>query len=132
MQGLIRTTQTTLMWPKTFRESFCERFSCPPENFEKRVFWRCLYRRSLPLAWLASLLHRHHFDLDMQTIRQLGVCRSPQEFRAELESFRYEYRTRGGLLRRLRVRVSGKRLIGLLAEIGQPLESSKEKLAKTS
>jgi len=122
------------MWPKTFRESFCERFGCPPENYEKQVFWRCLYRRSLPLAWLIYLVRRKHFDLDLQTIRQLGVCRSPQEFRAELESFRYEYRSRGGMLRQIRVRVSGKRLIGLLLELGQPLEpaAAHEKLARSA
>ncbi len=108
------------MWPKTFREAYCEQFNCPPAEFELRVFWRCLYRRSLPLAALVYLLNRRYFLLDLQTIRQLGVSRSPQEFRGELEAFRYEYRTRGGILRQLRVRVSGKRLVALLRELGQP------------
>ncbi len=112
------------MWPKTFREAFCERFDCPPEEFERRVFWRCLYRRSLPLAWLVYLLNRSYFLPDLQTIRQLGVSRSPEEFRGELEAFRYQYRTRGGILRELRVRVSGKRLVTLLRELGQPVLQS--------
>jgi len=107
------------MWPKTFREAFCERFNCPAEEFERRVFWRCLHRRSLPLAWLVYVLRRQYFALDFQTIRQLAVSRSPQEFRGELESFRYEYQMRGGVLRDLRVRISGKRLISLLREVGQ-------------
>jgi hypothetical protein len=105
------------MWAKSFRENYCERFGCPLEDFENRVFWRCLYRRSLPLSLVVYLTHRKHFELDLQTIRQLGVCRGTQEFRSELESFRYDYRMRGGLLRRLRVRVSGKRLMALLREI---------------
>jgi hypothetical protein len=108
------------MWPKTFRESFCERFDCPPERFEMRVFWRCLYRRSLPLSWLVYLFRRDHFNLDLQTIRQLGVCRSSREFRDELEAFRYEYQMRGGILRQLRVRISGKRLISLLRQVIPP------------
>ena len=112
------------MWPKTFRESFCERFGCPPEGFEERVFWRCLYRRSLPLALLVYFVHRDYFALDLLTIRQLGVARSAQEFRGELESFRYEYRMRGGILRNLRVRVSGKRLMGLLRQTLPDLEPS--------
>jgi hypothetical protein len=115
------------MWPKTFRESYCERFGCPAEAFENRVFWRCLYRRSLPLAWLVHLLNRPHFELDRQTIRQLGVTRSPQEFRSELEAFRYEYRMRGGFLRQLRVRVSGKRLVALLREVCPPVGQSADK-----
>jgi hypothetical protein len=62
------------------------------------------------------------------------VCRSPQEFRGELESFRYEYRMRGGLARQLRVRVSGKRRMDLLRENGQPLEPAEpeNKLTKAS
>jgi hypothetical protein len=105
------------MWAKSFRENYCERFGCPLEDFENRVFWRSLYRRSLPLSLVVHLTNRRHFELDLQTIRQLGVCRGTQEFRAELESFRYDYRMRGGLLRRLRVRVSGKRLMALLREV---------------
>jgi hypothetical protein len=105
------------MWAKSFRENYCERFGCPLEDFENRVFWRSLYRRSLPLSLVVHLTNRRHFELDLQTIRQLGVCRGTQEFRAELESFRYDYRMRGGVLRRLRVRVSGKRLMALLREV---------------
>jgi hypothetical protein len=105
------------MWPKTFRESFCERFGCAPDAFESRVFWRCLYRRSLPLAMLVYAVKRSYFALDFQTIRQLAVVRTDQEFRAELEAFRYEYRMRGRLFQGLRVRISGKRLIALLREV---------------
>jgi hypothetical protein len=108
------------MWPKNFRDSFCERFNCPPEAYEKRVFWRCLYRRSLPLAAVVYALKPKFFELDFQTIRQLGVTRSSQEFRAELETFRYEYRMNGGFLRQLRLRISGKRMIALLRDVAPP------------
>ncbi len=122
------------MWPKTFREAFCERFACSPEAYENQLFWRCLYRRSLPLAWLVYLVNRRHFELDVQTIRQLAVARSMEEFRAELESFRYEYRMRGGLLRQLRVRVSGKRLMAVLGEteLAQHSSPARGKLLKTA
>lgn len=112
--------KSDVMWPKTFRESYCERFNCPPEDYERRVFWRCLYRRSLPLSLLVYLFRRDHFNLDLQTIRQLGVCRSSREFRDELEAFRYEYQMQGGILRNLRVRISGKRLIQLLRQVVPP------------
>ncbi len=121
------------MWPKTFRESFCDRTGCPSEAFESRVFWRCLYRRSLLLSVIIYACNRSYFAPDFQTIRQLGVARSLDEFRAELEAFRYEYRMRGGLFRSLRVRVSGKRLMGLLREVTQ-LEgatAAKDTLIKT-
>jgi len=107
------------MWTKTFCERYCERFGCPAEDFEKRLFWKCLYRRSLPLSVLVHRLRPAHFEPDRQAIRQLGLCRSSQEFRVELESFRYDYQTHGGMLRQLRVRISGKRLTALLREVGQ-------------
>ena len=109
------------MWPKTFREKFCDRFGCPPEAFERRVFWRCLHRRTLPLALIVYLIHRQHFAHDLQTIRQAGLCRSPEEFRSELEAFHYESRMRGGLLRNLKVRLSGRRLMDLGRQLEQPL-----------
>ena len=105
------------MWQKTFRESFCERIGCPLEQYEKRVFWRCLYRRSLPLAVPVYLLKQRFFTLDLQTIRQLGFARSTLEFRTELENFRYDYRMQGGLLRFFRVRISGKRVMSLLRSV---------------
>jgi len=122
------------MWQKTFRESFCERFGCPPEEYEKRVFWKCLYRRSLPLAVLVHMFKRPFFNLDLQTIRQIGFARNTQEFRTELENFRYDYRMQGGLLRLLRVRVSGKRLMALLRSVAPPhaQATSTEKLVKSA
>jgi len=120
------------MWQKTFRDSFCERFHCSAEEFEKRVFWKCVYRRALPLSALVYCLRPQHFQLDLQTIRQLGLARGSHEFRAELENFRYDYRMQGGVLRALRVRISGKRLIALLrvvAPVHEP-DLQPEKLVK--
>ena len=105
-------------WASNFREAFCRRFQCPQEEFEKRVFWRSLYRRSLPLAWALFAIRRRYFELDFRTIRQLGICRNAAEFRSELDSYRMEYRMERGFLRNtLRVRVSGKRLMALLGEV---------------
>jgi len=122
------------MWQKTFRESFCERIGCPADQYEKRVFWRCLYRRSLPLALPVYFFKSQFFTLDLQTIRQLGFARSTVEFRTELENFRYDYRMQGGLLRFLRVRVSGKRLMSLLRTVGPVHEqpAGKEKVLKSA
>ena len=36
------------------------------------------------------------FDLEARTIQYLGNARSSEEFRAELDSYRSEYRRRGG------------------------------------
>jgi hypothetical protein len=101
---------------KTFRDYFCERFSCPVEQFEKRVLRRALHRRTLAL--LVHAISPRFFDLDFRTIRQLGVACSSEEFRAEIDSFRFESRTQRGFLKRtLRLRISGKRLMHLLNQL---------------
>jgi hypothetical protein len=112
-----------MTWANSFREAFCQRFACSPEEFEKRVLWRALYRRSLPLSALVYSWNQRFFDLDLRTIRQLGLARSSEEFRAEIESFRFESRMQRGFLKRtLRLRISGKRLMQLLEEVAPARE----------
>ena len=119
--------QSRMIWAKNFRDSFFERFACPSEKFEKRVFWRALYRCSLPLAVLVYVLYRRYFDMDFQVIRQLGVAISADEFYSELDSYRSEYRMQRGFLRNtLRVRVSGKRLMRILEETTLEVRYSNE------
>jgi len=104
------------MWPRSFRDAFCQVTGCGAEDFEIRVFWRCLHRRSLAISALIYLMRPTYFSFDFQTIRQLGVATSFEEFGAEIDSFRSDNRRHGGLLRRtLRVRVSGRRLMDLIA-----------------
>jgi hypothetical protein len=117
------TTKRQMTWVKSFREAFCERFACPPEEFEKRVLRRALYRRSRPLSALLYSWNPRFFDLDLRTIRQLGLARSSEEFRAEIDSFRFESRMQRGFLKRtLRLRISGKRLMRLLEEVAPARE----------
>ena len=33
-----------------FKDAYCAAYRCKPENFDHQVFWKCVYRRSLPLA----------------------------------------------------------------------------------
>ena len=82
------------------------------------MFWRCLYRHALPFAALIYLVNRDFFSEDFRAIKQLGLSRSPEEFRQEVETFRYLNRTRAGILRgRLKIRVSGHRLARLSQEM---------------
>ncbi len=107
-----------MMWLQSFREAFLEKYKGTPESYESRVFWRCLYRHAVPLAGLIYLFDRGFFSVDFQTIRQLGQARSPDEFRQEVDAFAYQNRRHGGMLRtRLRIRVSGQRLMSLLTEV---------------
>lgn len=72
----------------------------------------------MPMAALIYRVNRDFFSEDFRAIRQLGLSRSPEEFRQEVEAFRYLNRTRAGILRgRLKIRVSGHRLVRLSQEM---------------
>ena len=104
-----------MAWTKTFRESYLERFQCDSDKFEEDLLRRALHRRSLPLAWFVRTRMPSFFELEFRTIRYLGSACSSQEFSAELDDYRSECRKRGGVLRRIfALRLSGKRLIGLV------------------
>jgi hypothetical protein len=110
------------MWSKTFREAYCHRFGCEPAHFEQSVLRRALHRRSLPIAWLMRVLKPGYFELEVRTLRYLGDAQSSREFRAELDSYRSEYRKQGGFLRNaFAFRLSGRRLIELASEVGDQL-----------
>jgi hypothetical protein len=112
------------MWAKTFRDAFCGHFNCQPEQFEQRVLRRALHRRSLPIAGAFLLFKPNYFDMELRTLRYLGNARSSEEFRAELDSYRSEYRRHGGFLRNMfALRLSGRRLMDLAANLKHEFES---------
>lgn len=107
-----------MTWTKSFREAYLEKSQSSSESFEKDVVRRGLHRSALPLAWMIRALKPGFFELELRTARYLGNARSSEEFRAELASYHSEYRRRGGFLRNtLGIRLSGKRLADLLAEV---------------
>ncbi len=106
-----------MTWTKSFREAYLEQFQCGSEAFEQDLLRRGLHRRARPLVWLIRSLAPRYFEMELRTIRYLGNARSSEEFRAELDSYRSEYRRHGGFLRNvLAVRLSGSRLISVLME----------------
>lgn len=110
-----------MTWTKSFREAYLERFQCGADGFESDLLRRGLHRRALPLAWLIRRLAPDYFDLELHTVRYLGNSRSSEEFRAELDSYRSEYRRMGGVLRTVfAIRLSGTRLVGVLMDVRQP------------
>ena len=84
---------------RKFSEVFCKIYGCDRGNFEKEMFWRCVYRISLPLSALVFWLKPKYFNPEFALIRQLGVCQSTREFRSEVKTYQYETHTRGGFLR---------------------------------
>jgi hypothetical protein len=68
---------------------FCERLQCPPSEFEKRAFQKCLYFHARVIAPLLRLFDPGWFERDLQFIRDLGNAKSWPQVIAELDAFRY-------------------------------------------
>ena len=78
------------------------------------VFWRCLFRHALPLAFLIRRLNPGFFTEDMDLIREVGATTTQQLFKNEINYFfGRNLRDKSWLRKTFRIRVSGNRLIRL-------------------
>jgi hypothetical protein len=99
---------------KNFQQLFCAHFECKSEAYPRKLFWMCLYRRTLPVAGLIFWLSPKFFSRDFDLIEQLGVTQTQAEFQQEIDNHSYQIKAYGNLLQRaFQVRISGKRLIRL-------------------
>ena len=101
-------------WKSTFRERFCEAYKCAPDEFEEKVFWRCLHRH----AWIfAKFLYRSDpkiFKEDIEFIHEIGSVTNPYMFKSELNRYHgRNVRERGWLRGTFVIRVSARRVITL-------------------
>jgi hypothetical protein len=97
-----------------FRAAFCERYRCSMEDFNRRVFWKCLYRHALPLAAFLFWTNREFFRPDLELIQSLSSTTTFSEVKAEASFIRHDQRMQSGFLRgTLRIRISGRRLADL-------------------
>ena len=100
--------------PKSFKAAFCEHFHCPPERYEDALFWRCLFRHALPVAFLIRRFDPGYFTEDMDLIREVGATTSQQLFKNEINYFfGRNLRDKSWLRNTFKIRVSGNRLIHL-------------------
>ncbi len=94
---------------ETLRTASCRKFSCAPEEFERRALAASLY----PHAKIFDFLCRGrggHFDIDRSMVNYCGSLRTLGEIEAELKEYA-RLRENGRFARRtLRVRISGRRL----------------------
>lgn len=113
-----------MTWAKSFREAFCERYGCAPKDFEHQVLRRTLHYRSILLATVIRTVRPDFFELELRTLGYLGNARSSEEFRAEVATYRSDYRRRGGFFRNIcAVRLSGQKLMNLAVAVTVPSES---------
>jgi len=74
---------------RDLKSLFCERFKCPPSEFEKRALRKCLYRHARMTAPLLRWFDADWFERDLLFINFFGSAKNWQEVVAELDAFRY-------------------------------------------
>jgi len=106
----------------SFKTLFCERFGCPPEEYEERAFRMFLFWHARFLAPLVRALRRDYFAEDFQFLRYLGEARDARQARVDAQDFKdYERRNWRWLHSGLRIRVSHRKARRLAFQLlGKP------------
>jgi len=100
-----------------FCSLFCERFHCPPQKLEKRVFFECVHPHALKLAWFIGLVYPGAFKSDFALIEQIKHATSLEEVR-RLVRFHGAQDPPGGLIRLVfKTRISRQRLLHVATEL---------------
>ena len=98
---------------RTFEEIYCERHNCSPKEFSRRLFWKCLHRRAVPIAPVILLVNWDYFFPDRDLISQVRRSEKLNQVWEELREYFIHPNHQGFLRRRLNIRLSGRRLINI-------------------
>jgi len=91
-----------------FRSLFCERYHCPPSEFEDRAFRKCLYWHAKLLAPLIRHFNPDVFRADIIFIRYLGESTGLRDALEDRGNFHHANRSNQSFLRTsCKIRVSG-------------------------
>ena len=108
LETLARDRYNERMVPREFKVLFCERFDCPPSEFENRAFRELLYCHAKPLAPVIHKLNPEFFDEDFKFIQYLGDASGLREAKANAADFKDANAARRSFWRTgLKIRVSG-------------------------
>lgn len=123
--------------PKTFAELFCEQHHVALGDFERTVVQSTLHPQAKFLRHLLQLAPGEYFAADFEFVRNVGHLTRMSDFAWEVSDFHAHPANRRTLRRRLKVRLSIKRLRNLVARTlpaepllspslpqGQPLSTS--------
>lgn len=99
----------------TLREAYAAVYDCRPEEFEHRVFWRCLYPHAgVPARWM-WWVERDFFRTDLETVHALGEARSSADLERAIDDLENNALVERSIRRgTLRIRLSPSRLGRLL------------------
>jgi len=105
---------------RTFRERFCEKFTCDPTTFEKRALLESLDPIPRFFARLIAALNPSALDTDRRIIRRVSHLDSVPDVLRAVQDLEKEYVAQedfGPLRTFLKVKLSRKRLLKVTARI---------------
>jgi hypothetical protein len=98
----------------TFEEKFCEQYRVARDRYADAMFWRCLHRRTWLLAAVIRMIGTEYFAADYDLIRGVGRLSTADGLDDELDNFYSHLGNHGFFRRRLRMRISVRRLITIV------------------
>ena len=101
---------------KTLEDRYCEMNKCSPEEFPRKIFWKCLHRHALPLAPFILVLNPRYFDADWELIREIRRAERMNQVWEEVREYFMNPKHVGWLRRRANVRLSARRVINVARE----------------
>ncbi|HVZ64932.1 MAG TPA: hypothetical protein VG936_10200 [Lacunisphaera sp.] len=104
----------------TFSELYCARERIAPSDAPERLFRAGLYPHARLFVRLIRLLRRRHFLADHEFIEDVGYLRSLEDFSLALGCYIEHPDNRGFLRRRLRLRVSARRVLRIVRSVFTP------------
>ncbi len=106
------------MATQQFQVLVCQRFNCPPSQYEERVFRKCLYWHARLLAPVVRRVKPDFFAKDLKFIRYLGASSSMREAGVDLLNFRDVNLGNPSFWRTgLKIRVSGRKASSLAHQL---------------
>src|ERR1700690_4679924 len=117
---------------KTFEEKYCEANHCSPDEFQRKIFWKCLHRHALPFVPFLLLFNPQYFAADFELIREVRRAVKMNQVWEEVREYFLSPKHYGWFRRKANIRLSARRLISLAREYlpmtGSPPKPPMERL----
>jgi len=116
-----------------FRQLFSEKWGVEAEQFEHKLFYKCLFRHALPFAWLLQKCDKDFFREDFGMLRDVASARNTDEVICEVNRFfGRNARDKSFLRTVLFLRVSGKRVLRAYRALVREEKPVAEQTSETS
>ena len=110
-----------MMDNRSFLEIYCQRTNQRRSHFVPDVLHRTLYPHARPFIRLLEALDQQYFHPDYEFIEDISLMRRPADFSAAVRSYLEHPRNRTFLRRRLRLRISVRRMLELVNHVSPPV-----------